>query len=217
MNSEQARFNMIEQQVRPWNVLDPKVLELLAHVRREDFVPVAYKALAFADLEIPLACGQSMLVPRLEARLLQDLALQGHERVLEIGTGSGYMAALLAKCSADVTTIELHAELAGAARNALQRAGAPNVQVRNEDASVMSVKEDRYDAIVLSGSLPQVPDNLLQMLKPGGRLAAIIGEEPVMRATFITRIGKDEFVTRHPWDANAPRLMNFPEQSHFKF
>ena len=213
----QARFNMIEQQIRPWNVLDLSVLELLGVVKREDFVPPAFKGLAFADMEIPLPGGQSMLAPRVEARLLQDLAVQKHEKVLEIGAGSGYMAALLAHRAHRVVSLEILPELVTLARANLDRAGITNVEVRNFDGSKGEPGDSPFDVILLSGSVAEVPQHLLSLLKVGGRLAAIVGEEPVMRATFVTRVNETEYSTTQPWDTVAPRLQNFPEPARFQF
>ena len=225
MNLEKARFNMIEQQIRPWDVMDANVLNLLSVVKREDFVPVALKALAFADLEIPLRSpseeamrlGQCMLAPRLEARLLQDLAVQAHETALEIGTGSGFMAALLAHRAQRVVTLEIDAQLAQTARTNLRNAGVQNVDVRHADGSTQQPAEGQYDVILLSGSVAQVPQALLQMLTLGGRLAAIVGDEPVMRATIVTRTSARTYRTVQSWDIVAPRLLNFPEPARFEF
>jgi protein-L-isoaspartate(D-aspartate) O-methyltransferase len=217
MNLELARFNMIEQQIRPWNVLDAQVLHLLAVVKREDFVPLAHKALAFVDMEIPLTGGQTMLAPRVEARMLQDLAVQKHEKVLEIGAGSGYMAALLAHRAQRVISLEIDADLAGLARDNLQKAGIHNAEVRHADGSKGVPVEGPFDVIVLSGSVAEVPHSLLAHLKVGGRLAAIVGEEPMMRANFVTRVSESEYSTVQPWDTVAQRLQNFPEPSRFNF
>ena len=217
MNLEQARFNMIEQQIRPWDVLDSHVLQLLAVVKREDFVPTAHRALAFADMEIPLAGGQCMLAPRVEARLLQDLAVRKHEKVLEIGAGSGYMAALLAHKAQRVISLEIMPELVTLARNNLQKAGIHNAEARLGDGAKGIPVEGPFDVIVLSGSVAEVPQSLLANLKMGGRLAAIVGEEPMMRATFITRASEAAFQTSQPWDTVAPRLSGFPEPSRFNF
>ncbi len=217
MNLEQARFNMIEQQIRPWDVLDAHVLHLLSIVKREDFVPVAHKVLAFVDMEIPLPGGQVMLAPRVEARLLQDLGVQKHEKVLEIGAGSGYMAALLAHRAQRVITLEIDAGLARLARANLQAAGVHNAEVRHLDASRGVPVEGPFDVILLSGSLAEIPQSLLTHLKTGGRLGAIIGDEPMMRATFVTRTGDAQFRTVQPWDTVAPRLQKFPEPSRFSF
>jgi protein-L-isoaspartate(D-aspartate) O-methyltransferase len=214
---ERARFNMIEQQIRPWDVLDLQVLDLLSQVRREDFVPLAHKALAFVDMQIPLPAGSRMLEPKVEARILQDLKLMPHEKVLEVGTGSGYMAALLSHRAQRVISLEIKPELAKLARENLQRAGITNVDVREADGSNGLASESPFDAIVLSGSVAEVPASLLSQLKVGGRLAAITGSEPIMRFTLITRTGETTYTTAQPWDNNAPRLANFPEPSKFTF
>lgn len=217
MNLEQARFNMIEQQIRPWDVLDAEVLHLLSVVKREDFIPLAHKALAFVDMQIPLGQGQFMLAPRVEARMLQDAMVQKHEKVLEIGAGSGYMAALLAHRAQSVLTLEINPELAAMARTNLQKAGIHNAEVRQLDGSKGVPAEGPFDVIILSGSVAEVPPSLLAGLKTGGRLLAIVGNEPMMRATVITRTGDAEFKTSEPWDTIAPRLLNFPEPSTFSF
>lgn len=221
MNIERARFNMIEQQIRPWEVLDAQVLELLAIVRREEFVPAAYRALAFADTEIPLreggARGQVMLAPKIEARLLQDAAVRPHEKVLEIGAGSGYMAALLAHRAQQVVSLEIEPELATMARGNLARAGIHNVQVREADGAALAQPDGPFDVILLSGSVAEVPQSLLAHLKLGGRLVGIVGVEPMMRATIIQRTGEASFATTQPWDTVAPRLLHFPEPSRFRF
>lgn len=216
MNIEQARFNMIEQQIRPWNVLDTGILDLLGSVRRENFVPAAYRSLAFVDTEIPLPCGQNMLAPRVEARLLQDLAVRKDEWVLEVGTGSGFMAALLGHRAAAVQTLEIHSELVEFARTNLQHAGMSNVTVELADGAHYD-KRGEFDVIVLSGSVAQIPQNLLDRLKPGGRLAAVVGDEPMMRAQIVTRVGATDFRVRDLFDTVATRLEHFPEPSRFQF
>jgi protein-L-isoaspartate(D-aspartate) O-methyltransferase len=221
---EQARYNMIEQQIRTWNVFDNDVRETLAAVHREDFAPQAYRSLAFVDMEIPLRGnpeeamrnGQCMLKPNVEARLLQDLKVQKNERVLEIGTGSGHMAAMLAHQANQVVSLEIVPELATQARQNLQRAGVQNATVLLGDGAGSSLPEGPFDVILLSGSVAEVPKALLAQLSDGGRLAAIVGQEPVMRATFVRRNG-DRFDTTQPWDVNAPRLVHFAEPSAFKF
>jgi protein-L-isoaspartate(D-aspartate) O-methyltransferase len=222
---EQARYNMIEQQIRPWNVLDTDVLELLAVVRRENFVPPACRSMAFMDIEIPLLGsdaeeavrqGHSMLQPRIEARILQDLHILPTDRVLEIGAGSGYMAALLASRAQRVVTLEIHPELAEMARENLLDAGIQNAEVRLADGARDGITDGPFDVIVLSGSVAEVPSALLALLRDGGRLGAIVGSEPVMRFTLIRRTG-DRFETTSPWDTTAPRLVNFPEPSGFTF
>jgi protein-L-isoaspartate(D-aspartate) O-methyltransferase len=224
-NFEQARFNMIEQQIRPWEVLDARVLALLAEVKREQFVPAAFQSLALADMEIPLSHpvveGECMLPPKVEARALQDLALQPGDNVLEIGTGSGYMAALLGKLSARVLSLEINPELARQAQTRLAAAGIDNVEVRVADAAASRfaacVSAAPYDAIVVSGSIAEVPSDLLELLRQGGRLFAIVGNEPIMRATIVRRTGDVAFHTEQPWDIVAPRMRHFPEPSRFQF
>jgi protein-L-isoaspartate(D-aspartate) O-methyltransferase len=219
MNIEQARFNMIEQQIRPWDVLDQDILTLLGVVKRENFVPSAYRNLAFTDMEIPLgniAEGEVMLAPRVEARLLQDLQLRKHERVLEIGTGSGFMAALLAHRAAHVTTLEISPSLAKLADERLYQALVINTKVINIDACDYIAREP-FDVIVLSGSVAEVPQSLLKLLKVGGRMAAIVGDEPVMRAQIITRNSDDNYSATVLFDTVAPRLKGFSASSAFTF
>jgi protein-L-isoaspartate(D-aspartate) O-methyltransferase len=217
MNIEQARFNMIEQQIRPWDVLDTSVLQLLAVVKREDFVPSAYRALAFVDTEVPLPGGQCMLAPKVEARLLQELGVHKHERVLEIGTGSGFMAALLAHRAQHVTTLEIDPELAELARTNLRRAGVLNVSVVTADGSQGHAADGPYDAVLLSGSVAEVPTALLAQLKVGGRLASIVGQLPVMRAVLLERSGEQGVERRVLFDTVAQRLRGFDEPSRFHF
>ena len=217
MNIEQARFNMIEQQIRPWDVLDGGVLGLLSRVRREDFVPPEHRALAFTDTEIPLPEGQCMLAPRVEARLLQELRLTGVERTLEIGAGSGFMACLLGHQSRSVTSLEIRPALADMARQNLARARMGQVQVVQADGSQESAVEGNFDAIVLSGSVALEPDALKARLNLGGRLVAVIGDEPVMRALRITRVAADAWETAVLFDTVAPRLQGFPQPSRFTF
>ncbi len=223
MNFEQARFHMIEQQIRPWEVLDTQVLALLAVIKREDFVPLAHRSLAFADLEIPLPPGshpsQCMLSPKVEARLLQDLGVQKHEKVLEIGTGTGYMAALLAHRAQQVVSLEIEPQLAAAARQNLQKAGVYNAQVLERDGAQALTGEAAgpFDVILLSGSVAEVPESLKAQLKVGGRLAAIVGTDPVMCATIVTRVGEQAWRVTQDWETIAPRLKGFPEPSAFRF
>ena len=216
MDFEQARFNMIEQQVRPWDVLAADVLDLLGAVKREDFVPAAYRNLAFTDMEIPLPCGESMLAPRVEARLLQELALRKHESVLEIGTGSGFVAALLGHSAAQLTTVEIHPELAEAAQARLRHAGVLNATVRCLDAS-RELPPGEFDAILLSGSVAQIPDALVARLKVGGRLCAIVGDAPMMRAQRLTRVSASDSKVVDLFDTVAPRLHGFAETPRFRF
>ena len=198
-------------------MLDQSVLSLLSVVKREDFVPPAYRALAFVDTCVPLPNGQAMLEPKVEARILQELAVQRHERVLEIGTGSGYMAALLAHKAQHVTTIEIDPELARVATANLKHAWVMNASVVEGDGSRAVAGDGPFDVIVLSGSVAAVPRSLLGLLKAGGRLAAIVGQPPVMRAVLMTRGADAGFATVELFDTEAPRLSGFGEPSRFVF
>ncbi len=217
MNPEKARFNMVEQQIRPWQVLDPNVLNVLSRVPRELFVPAAYQALAYTDTEIALGHGQEMVPPRVDARLMHDLQLTGTEKVLEIGTGSGYLTALLAARAQRVISLEVNPALASNARNNLQRAGVTNVEVREADGSEGAASDGPFDAIVLGGSVAEVPQALLRQLKVKGRLLAIVGQDPIMCATLFTRTGEATWETHVLWDTHAPRLQGFAEPSRFHF
>jgi protein-L-isoaspartate(D-aspartate) O-methyltransferase len=220
-NLAHLRFNMIEQQIRPWDVHDLEVLPLLNEIRREDYVPQAHRALAFFDMELPLGDGsvpgETMLAPKIEARTLNDLKVQKHETVLEIGTGSGFMAALLAHRAASVLTLEINPELAARAAETLRQNGVTNVEVRHADGAQPLPSGPSFDVIVLSGSVAKIPQNLLGSLKVGGRLAAIVGDEPMMRMHFVTRVSEGKWETTQPWDTVAPRLLSFPEPSKFSF
>ena len=221
MNRDQARFNMIEQQIRPWNVLDTEVLQHLALLRRDDFAPAAHRDLAFADVEIPLLPdarpGQSMLPPRLEARIFQELALRNTDKVLEVGSGSGYMAALLATRAEFVHSVEIEPQLAELARTNLQRAGVANVSVEIGDAAQGWSVKAPYDAIVLSGSTPVLSEVLLHQLKLGGRLVAVVGEAPVMVLQLVTRTGEESFTTARLLETQLASLLNAPQRNKFVF
>jgi protein-L-isoaspartate(D-aspartate) O-methyltransferase len=217
MNIEQARFNMIEQQIRPWNVLDTDILDLLHVVKREQFVPAAYQNLAFADAEIPLPGGEAMLNPKLEARILQEIGLKKHENVLEIGTGSAYMAVLMAHRAAKVTTIELNAEIKALAEQNLAKAGIANVTVEQGNGAAGWDKGAPYDVIVISGALEVLPEAFLQQVKVGGRIAAIVGEPPAMEFNIVTRTGENSWSTVKVFETNVKYLTGAPAVSHFQF
>ncbi len=217
MNIEQARFNMIEQQIRPWEVLDPRVLDLLFVVKREDFVPAAQRNLAFADMELPLAAGQLMLAPKMEARLLQELGIKKGDKVLEIGTGSGYMAALLAAHAEHVVTVESRPELAEQARANLERAGIANVTVEVGDGANGWAARGPYDAIVLSGAVAAIPASILKQLRVGGRLAAVVGTAPVMEAQLVTCTAEGVFNTVNLFETVIPSLDGFAAAESFSF
>ncbi len=218
MNIEKARFLMIEQQIRPWDVLDQDVLELLVVVKREAFVPLAYRALAFADSEIPLPHGEQMMTPKLEARILQELAVQKHENVLEIGAGSGYLAALLAYKARHVTTLEIEPELQALAQQNLADYGISNVDVIEADgAQGYTAANTTYDVIVVSGSMPTVPETLLAQIKVGGRMFVVVGDAPVMTAQIITRVSDISYSTVNLFETVLKPLRNVVIPSHFKF
>ncbi len=213
---ERARFNMVEQQIRTWDVLDPEVLELLFTVKREEFVPAAYRSLAFADLEIPLGDGQRMWTPKLEARVLQVLAVKPDEHVLEIGTGSGYFTALLAARGARVTSVELDAGRAATARANLVRHGFERVRVEVGDGA-RGFGRDAYDAIVLTGSTPVLPDAFVAQLAPGGRLFAVVGDAPVMAARLVRHSAAGAPVATNLFETVVPPLVNAAQPARFTF
>jgi protein-L-isoaspartate(D-aspartate) O-methyltransferase len=217
MNIEQARFNMIEQQIRPWDVLDQDVLNLLSIVKRENFVPAAYRDLAFADLELPLPAGEHMLFPRVEARVLQELAVKKHETVLEIGAGSGYMAALLAHRARHVLTVEIKPELAELAKRNLLENGVVNAEVALGDGARGWPAAAPDDVICVSGGLPVLPQEILEQLKIGGRLAAFVGTAPVMKAQIITRIDEKQFRVADVFETYIEPIENAVQPPRFKF
>lgn len=217
MDFERARFNMVEQQIRPWEVLDQDVLDLLFVVKREEFVPPAYRSLAFADLEVPIGHGQTMLQPKLEARILQEVQVQKTDKVLEIGAGSGYMAALLGARAASVTTVELLPPLVEMARANLARAGVDNVAVVQGDGARGWSAGAPYDVIVISASTPVLPHEFLDQLKVGGRLVAIVGVPPVMTAQLITCTAEGTFQTVSLFETNVAPLTNAQQKERFVF
>lgn len=217
MNLEQARYNMVEQQIRTWEVLDQEVLDLLLTVKREDFVPPACVKLAYAETAIPLGHGAAMLPPALEAKMLQALQLRKSDKVLEIGTGSGYMAALLGARSDHVYTVEIEPELAATARANLERHCADNVTVIEGDGAQGWPSLAPYDAIVLSGSLAEISDALLVQLKVGGRLLAVVGEAPLMQARLVTCVAEGRYQSVNLFETSIPRLRNVPERGKFAF
>jgi protein-L-isoaspartate(D-aspartate) O-methyltransferase len=216
MDIEQARYNMVEQQIRTWEVLDQQVLDLLFTVRREDYVPPDYRALAFADLEIPLPGGERMWQPKLEARVLQTLALRPGESVLEVGTGSGYFTALLAASGGDVTSVEIDPALCASARAKLARHGFDNVRLEVGDAA-RGWGGELYDAIVLTGSTPLLPERFLAQLKPNGRVFAIVGEAPAMTARLVAWTAPGARVTTTLFETVVAPLKNAATPSRFRF
>jgi len=186
LDVERARFNMVEQQIRPWEVLDQRVLDLLLELKREEFVPPQYRSLAFVDMEIPLGHGEKMLAPRMEARMAQELVLNPGDRILEVGTGSGYMTALLARLGGLVYSVDIDPEFTQSAAAKLASHGISSATLETGDAARGSDRHAPYDAIVLTGSVPVLPEAFQLSLAPGGRLLAIVGEPPVMEARLIT-------------------------------
>jgi protein-L-isoaspartate(D-aspartate) O-methyltransferase len=213
---EKARFNMVEQQIRPWEVLDQRVLDLLFAVKREEFVPPAYKALAFADLEVPLPNGARMWTPKMEARVIQELELGANDRVLEIGTGSGYLTALLASAAGDVTSVEIDPALAAGARGTLLRHGFANVRVEVGDGA-RGFGNETYGAIVLTGSTPLLPDRFFAQLVPGGRVFAVVGEAPVMKARLVRWQAPDARVATDLFETVVAPLVNAAAPARFEF
>ena len=215
---ETARFNMVEQQIRPWDVLDQEVLNLMLTLKRELFVPPALQPLAFADLELPLGVADAvMLTPKIEARLLQEVGAKPADKVLEIGTGSGFMAALLAARADSVLSVEINPELAQQARDNLARAGVENVTVETGDAAHGWAQQAPYDLIVVSASLPLLPPALLAQLKVGGRLVAIVGEAPVMNAQLVTCVADGVFNSINLFETVTAPLQNASQPARFTF
>ncbi len=217
MDYEQARFNMIEQQIRPWEVLDPKVLDGLLKVKREDFVPSIYQSLAFVDMGIPLGHGETMWAPVIEARALQAVQVGASDRVLEIGTGSGYLTALLAHQAQSVVTVEIHADLGGEAERRFHAHGLTNVHTRLGDAAHDWSSDGLFDVIVLTGSVPLPPEAYLKRLTPGGRLFAIVGEGPAMAATLFTCTTAHACLGVPLFETVSKSLVNATEPERFVF
>ncbi len=217
MDLEQARFNMIEQQIRPWDVLDETVLGLLARVKREDYVPETYRAMAFMDIEIPLGHGETMLSPKVEARLVQELKLKPSDKVLEVGTGSGYMTALLASLAKHVHSVEIVPEFKAAAELKLAAHGFTNITLEVGDAARGWAVHAPYDAIVLTGSEPVLADEFLAQLKPGGRLIAFVGTAPAMAARRIQLIEPGVQVSQDLFETSVRALAHAPQAAQFVF
>jgi len=214
---EQARFNMIEQQIRTWEVLDATVLDLLKQIPREDFVPEQYQGLAFADLEIPIGNGEMMLSPKMEARIVQALDIKKTDKVLEIGTGSGYLTALLATLAKQVTSVEINPDLSKAAQQRLAAHHITNISLLVGDAANGWPAEAPYDVIVFTGSLPVTPTQVEQQLAEGGRMFVVTGEAPVMEATMIRRIAGNHFKRDVLFETCVPTLSNAPQPERFQF
>jgi protein-L-isoaspartate(D-aspartate) O-methyltransferase len=217
MDFEQARYNMVEQQIRPWDVLDQGVLDLLFKVRREDFVPQAHRSLAFVDMEIPLGHGEFMWTPKLEARVVQELDIRRNDRVLEIGTGSGYLTALLAAEAAEVVSVDIQPDFTAAAGQKLRAHGIGNVELHTGDAATDWGDEDGFDVIVLTGSTPLLSDALVRRLRTGGRLFAVVGEAPVMQAQLVTCSVPGAYRSVTLFETCVKALVNAPHPAAFVF
>ena len=217
MNPEQARLNMVENQIRPWEVLDQTVLDLLLTIRREEFVPEKYRPLAFADMEIPLGQGEVMLAPKVEARMLQELGIRKTDKILEVGTGSGYVTALLSKLGGQVVSVERIAEFSQSAARKLAGHGIVNAQLIIGDAAEGWPELAAYDAILLTGSVPVLPESFKRQLVVGGRLLAVVGEEPVMTAMLINRVAAGAFNSVGLFETSIPPLRNVKQPERFVF
>ncbi len=217
MDMERARYNMVEQQIRPWDVLNQDILDLLFKVRREDFVPEAHRALAFVDMEIPLGHGQAMWTPKLEARVIQELAIRPTDRVLEIGTGSGYLTALLASEATDVVSVDIVTEFTTAATDKLRAHGFNNIVLHSGDAARDWPDEAGFDVIVLTGSTPLLSDAYRRRLRVGGRLFAIVGEAPVMQAQLVTCTAPGATRSVVLFETSVAPLLNAPHPAAFVF
>ncbi|NOX93175.1 MAG: protein-L-isoaspartate O-methyltransferase [Gammaproteobacteria bacterium] len=216
-NTEQARFNMIEQQIRPAEVLDQRVLEVISNTPREAFVPANYRDLAFSDINIPLPNGQMMMKPIMEGRLLQALNIQPEDSILEIGTGSGYFTALLARLGKQVHSIEIDADIMATAQERLATRGIDNVTLLQGDAAQGWDQDGPFDVIAITGSLPILPGSIQQQLTVGGRMVAIVGQSPVMQVFLITRVSETEWNSKCLFETDFPALVNAEQPSAFVF
>ncbi len=217
MDIEQVRYKMVEQQIRPWEVLDPDVLELLIKIKREEFVPGPYRSLAFVDMEIPLGHGEQMWSPKLEARALQELQLKKPDKVLEVGTGSGYLTALLASLAAHVRSVDCIGEFVADASKKLAAHGFGNVTLETGDGASGWPAHGPYDAIVMTGSLPLLPDALPKQLAPGGRLFVILGEGPIMQATLFTCVAPGSYRRTVLFETLVKSLAHAAQPERFVF
>jgi protein-L-isoaspartate(D-aspartate) O-methyltransferase len=217
LNIEIARHNMVEQQVRPWEVLDQRVLDLIARSPRDEYVPAKYRSVAYADLFLPLGQGQTMLTPKLEARMLQELEIGPTDRILEIGTGSGYFTSLLAAMGAHVYSVDIYPEFVDAARAKLAAHGVQNVTLETGDAARGWNQHGPYDVIAITGSMPELPDEFVKSLAHGGRLMAFLGKSPVMEAVRIRRLGGENLERTSIFETDVPALVNAYEPAKFIF
>jgi len=216
MKTDYARQQMVEQQVRAWDVLDPDILDVLKEVPREHFVPAGYESLAFADTEVPIGHGQSMMTPTIEGRLLQALAPQAEENVLEVGTGTGFLAACLARLSASVTSIDIYDDFLASAQASLEETGIENVELLSMDA-MEALPDTQYDAVAVTGSIETLDPRFVTALKPGGRLFVVVGQAPVMEARLVTRTGDNDWRTESLFETALTPLVNAAFPPAFSF
>jgi protein-L-isoaspartate(D-aspartate) O-methyltransferase len=207
MNLEEARSQMLGQQIRAWEVLDDRVLGALGDIPRESFVPDAYRDLAFADMEIPLAHSQQMLAPKVEGRLLQALCLESSDDVLEIGTGTGFLTACLAQLASSVVSIDIYEDFSRDAKEKIEKLELGNIEFRTEDALVMGHQE-QFDAIAVTGSIPELDEHFIRMLRPGGRLFVVVGREPVMEARVVTMHQRGDYAQQSLFESVVAPLIN---------
>ena len=217
MNFEQARFNMVEQQVRPWEVLDERVLELLETTHREDFVPVRYRKMAFSDIAIPLDHNQNMMKPVVEGRLLQALELKPDETVLEIGTGSGFITACLAQLAKRVVSVDIHEQFTTEAKAKLKEKDISNVELETGDAMTGWQPEQAHDVVVVTGSVEDIPDQFRGWVNPRGRLFVVCGESPAMEAKLLTKLNATEWHEESLFETDLARLINAETPREFEF
>jgi len=217
MNFDQARTNMVEQQVRPWEVLDECVLGLLEDSHREDFVPVRYRKMAFADLEIPLDHDQNMMKPVVEGRLLQALALQADESALEIGTGSGFITSCLAQMAKSVVSVDIYEQFSSEAAGKLKEKGIHNAEFETGDVMSGWQPEQAHDVVVVTGSVPTIPEHFLGWVNPGGRLFVVCGESPAMEAKLLTRLNATDWREESLFETDLARLVNADKAPQFEF
>ena len=217
MNFDEARFNMVAQQIRPWEVLDPQVLDLLENTHREDFVPIRYRKMAFSDIAIPLDNDQFMMKPVIEGRLLQSLELQPDETVLEIGTGSGFLTACLAQMAKRVVSVDIHEQFSSEAADKLKDKGLDNVELETGDAMTGWQPEQAHDVLVVTGSVEDVPDHFRGWVNPGGRMFIVCGESPAMEAKLLTKLNATEWREESLFETDLARLVNAEKAPEFEF
>ncbi|MFK5891679.1 MAG: protein-L-isoaspartate O-methyltransferase [Pseudomonadota bacterium] len=217
MNFEIARFNMLEQQIRPWEILDQNCLKIMQHIPREEFVPAPYTMMSFSDTELPLKHNQTMLAPKIEAKILQAVQVKSTDNILEIGTGSGYLTALLAYAAKTVHSIDIYQDFIDSATTKLNSLEIKNVSFENTDINKFDLTDKQYDVIVLGGSVPKVADSLKQSLSNNGRLFAVCGNSPIMLATLYTRVSQDQWMEEILFETEIPALKNTQKKPAFIF